>query len=110
MEARMEFKRAWAVYHGDRVLSVHESMATADRTGPYAREVIIAILHDGRVAVLGPVLPSDIRLIPAADIAAKVKRVREATGCGMYDARRALSEVDGDVDAAVERVKRVGLA
>ena len=39
--------------------------------------------------------------------AADVKKLRDATGAGMMDAKRALDEADGDFDDAVEilRVK-----
>lgn len=44
--------------------------------------------------------------IPAAD----VKRLREATGAGMMDAKKALEEAGGDFDAAVEVLRVKGAA
>ena len=35
-------------------------------------------------------------------IAAMVKDLRELTGAGMMDCKKALGETDGDMDAAVE--------
>lgn len=42
--------------------------------------------------------------------AAQVKQLREATGAGMMDCKRALSESDGDVEAAKDLIKKWGLA
>ena len=42
--------------------------------------------------------------------AAQVKALREATGAGMMDAKRALTETDGDMDAAVDWLRTKGLA
>lgn len=42
--------------------------------------------------------------------AADVKRLRDATGAGMMDAKRALQEVDGDFDKAVEVLRVKGAA
>ena len=45
-----------------------------------------------------------------ADIAAKdVKALRDATGAGMMDAKKALQETDGDVDAAKRVLREKGL-
>ena len=44
--------------------------------------------------------------IPAAD----VKKLREMTGAGMMDCKRALEEADGDLDKAVEILRQKGLA
>jgi len=42
--------------------------------------------------------------------AAQVKALRDATGAGMMDCKRALVETDGDFDRAVERLREKGLA
>ncbi len=45
-----------------------------------------------------------------ADVSAKdVKRLRDATGAGMMDAKRALTENDGDFDAAARWLREKGL-
>lgn len=42
--------------------------------------------------------------------AAMVKELRESTGAGMMDAKKALIEVDGDMEAAVDWLRTKGLA
>ncbi len=42
--------------------------------------------------------------------AAMVKELREATGAGMMDCKKALSEADGDMEAAVEVLRKNGQA
>ena len=42
--------------------------------------------------------------------AAMVKELREATGAGMMDAKKALTETSGDFDAAVDWLRTKGLA
>ncbi len=42
--------------------------------------------------------------------AAKVKELREKTGAGMMDAKRALVEADGDMEAAIEALRKKGLS
>ena len=42
--------------------------------------------------------------------AAQVKELREATGAGMMDAKKALTETEGDMDAAVDWLRTKGLA
>ena len=42
--------------------------------------------------------------------AAMVKELREMTGAGMMDCKKALGETNGDIDAAVEVLKRSGAA
>ncbi|SLN60530.1 translation elongation factor Ts [Roseisalinus antarcticus] len=42
--------------------------------------------------------------------AAMVKELRESTGAGMMDAKKALTENDGDMDAAVDWLRTKGLA
>ena len=42
--------------------------------------------------------------------AAMVKQLREATGAGMMDCKRALIEADGDLDRATELLREKGLA
>ncbi len=40
----------------------------------------------------------------------QVKELRERTGAGMMDCKRALEESDGDIDAAVEHLRKAGQA
>jgi len=42
--------------------------------------------------------------------AAEVKKLRDATGAGMMDCKRALSEADGDFDKAIEILRVSGQA
>ncbi len=42
--------------------------------------------------------------------AAMVKELREITGCGMMDCKKALSESDGNMDKAIEFLREKGLA
>ncbi|MBR3041167.1 MAG: translation elongation factor Ts, partial [Eubacterium sp.] len=42
--------------------------------------------------------------------AADVKKLREMTGAGMMDCKKALTETDGDFDGAVEFLRKKGLA
>ena len=42
--------------------------------------------------------------------ASMVKELREATGAGMMDAKKALTETDGDMEAAVDWLRTKGLA
>ena len=42
--------------------------------------------------------------------AGMVKELREKTGAGMMDCKKALSEVNGDIDKAVEFLRKKGLA
>ena len=46
----------------------------------------------------------------AAITAATVKELREITGAGMMDCKKALAETDGDMDKAVEYLREKGLA
>jgi len=46
----------------------------------------------------------------AAITAALVKELREASGAGMMDCKKALTENDGDVDAAIDWLRTKGLA
>ena len=46
----------------------------------------------------------------AAITAAMVKELREMTGAGMMDCKKALAETDGDMDAAVDVLKKSGAA
>jgi elongation factor Ts len=46
-----------------------------------------------------------------SDISAEeVKRLRQRTGAGMMDSKKALQEADGDIDRAVEILREKGLA
>ena len=42
--------------------------------------------------------------------AADVKTLRERTGCGMMDCKKALTEAGGDMDKAIELLREKGLA
>jgi elongation factor Ts len=42
--------------------------------------------------------------------AAMVKELRERTGSGMMECKKALQETDGDIDAAIENMRKSGLA
>ena len=42
--------------------------------------------------------------------AAMVKELREMTGCGMMDCKKALTEADGNMDNAIELLRKKGLA
>ncbi len=42
--------------------------------------------------------------------AAMVKELRQATGSGMMDCKRALAEADGNVEKAIEELRKKGLA
>ena len=42
--------------------------------------------------------------------AARVKELRDKTGAGMMDAKKALTETDGDMDAAIDWLRTKGLA
>ena len=42
--------------------------------------------------------------------AAMVKELRERTGSGMMECKTALQETDGDIDAAIENMRKAGLA
>jgi elongation factor Ts len=42
--------------------------------------------------------------------AADVKKLRDMTGAGMMDCKKALAEAEGDVDAAVELLRKRGIA
>ena len=42
--------------------------------------------------------------------AAMVKQLREKTGAGMMDCKNALAEVEGDVEKAIELLRKKGLA
>ena len=45
-----------------------------------------------------------------ATTAAMVKELRDSTGAGMMDAKKALTETDGDMDAAIDWLRTKGLA
>ena len=42
--------------------------------------------------------------------ASDVKALRERTGCGMMDCKKALSQTDGDMEKAIEILREKGLA
>ena len=46
----------------------------------------------------------------AAFTAQDVKSLREKTGCGMMDCKKALAQADGNMDAAIDFLREQGLA
>ena len=42
--------------------------------------------------------------------AAMVKELRERTGAGMMECKKALTESDGDIDVAIENMRKAGTA
>jgi elongation factor Ts len=46
----------------------------------------------------------------ASFTAADVKKLRELTGAGMMDCKKALDEADGDFDAAIDILRTKGAA
>ncbi|HBH92223.1 MAG TPA: elongation factor Ts, partial [Bacteroides sp.] len=46
----------------------------------------------------------------AAITAAMVKELRESTGAGMMECKKALTEADGDMEAAVDVLRKSGAA
>jgi elongation factor Ts len=51
------------------------------------------------------------RFFPMAEITASlVKELRERTGAGMMECKKALTEANGDIDAAAEALRKSGLA
>ena len=42
--------------------------------------------------------------------AARVKELRDKTGAGMMDCKKALTEADGDLEAAVDWLRKKGLS
>jgi len=42
--------------------------------------------------------------------AAQVKELRERTGIGMMECKKALNETDGDMEKAIEELRKKGLA
>src|SRR3546814_5310512 len=55
--------------------------------------------------------PTNHEVLPMAEITASlVKELRERTGAGMMECKKALTETGGDVDAAAELLRQSGLA
>src|SRR3546814_5436961 len=55
--------------------------------------------------------PPNHEVLPRAEITASlVKELRERTGAGMMECKKALTETGGDVDAAAELLRKSGLA
>ena len=42
--------------------------------------------------------------------AAQVKQLRELTGAGIMECKKALTKTNGDIDAAVEELRKAGAA
>ncbi|HEY9557315.1 MAG TPA: translation elongation factor Ts, partial [Acidimicrobiales bacterium] len=57
-----------------------------------------------------PLPPEDLQGAPMSFTAKDVQALRQATGAGMMDAKRALTETDGDFDAAAKSLREKGLA
>ena len=55
-------------------------------------------------------IPKDFEEAEMAITAAMVKELRETTGAGMMDAKKALTETDGDMEAAIDWLRTKGLA
>jgi len=51
-----------------------------------------------------------LRLQEIAITAGLVKELRERTGAGMMECKKALVEKDGDLEAAIEHMRKSGLA
>ena len=59
----------------------------------------------------GPSVARASTLVAAAAISAKeVKSLRDATGAGMMDCKKALVDADGNVEEAMETLRKKGLA
>src|SRR5215208_665899 len=57
------------------------------------------------------VIPSNERTTQMAEVTASlVKELRDKTGAGMMDCKRALGETEGDIEAAVDWLRKKGLA
>ncbi len=54
--------------------------------------------------------PNEKEILMADFSVADVKKLRERTGAGMMDAKKALSEAGGDIEAAVDALRAKGLA
>src|SRR6187399_1815924 len=58
-----------------------------------------------------PQHPKNSEVTPMAEISASlVKELRERTGAGMMECKKALVENNGDIDAAAEWLRKSGLA
>ena len=53
---------------------------------------------------------NQMRYMEMAVTAAQVKELRERTGAGMMECKKALVETDGDLDTALENLRKSGLA
>merc|ERR1719329_1072518 len=62
-----------------------------------------------RTAAIAPRVPSIVAQAATAD-AKTVKKLRDATGAGMMDCKKALVDNGGDMDAAMEFLRKKGLA
>jgi elongation factor Ts len=73
-------------------------------------DLIFVTMHAG--PILGPALYKPLKRIKpmAAYTAADVKNLRERTGAGMMDCKKALEETGGDIEAAVDALRAKGLA
>ncbi|RWW09154.1 hypothetical protein GW17_00027363 [Ensete ventricosum] len=78
-------------------------------------ETVAAELHDAKAVAGGNISeetdPSDIESSIKATISpALVKQLREETGAGMMDCKKALAETEGDIVKAQEFLRKKGLA
>merc|ERR1719416_315831 len=70
---------------------------------------LMASVATAFVAPSGPVVARRSTGLFAVSVA-QIKELREATGAGMMDCKRVLTEFDGDVEAAAEELRKKGLA
>ncbi len=78
------------VFEGEDAEAVEEAVETVEKNNPF----LTMIQEESKMAVT----------------ASMVKELREMTGAGMMDCKKALSETNGDMDAAVEFLRKNGQA
>jgi len=76
---------------------------------PLALMATMATIATAFVAPSVPVAVRQSTSLSAVSVA-QIKELREATGAGMMDCKKALTEFDGDVEAAAEELRKKGLA
>ena len=92
-----------------------EASATVTAAAPAAAAVVEAVPAKEAAAApaaAAPSTPAPAAAAPAAGgiSAVVVKALREKSGAGMMDCKKALAECGGDVDAAAEYLRKKGLA
>ncbi|CAN1764945.1 Polyprotein of EF-Ts, chloroplastic [Linum perenne] len=116
----MDCKNALSETGGDIIKAQEflrtKGLASADKKASRvtAEGRIGSYIHDNRIGVLIEVnCETDFvsRGAPAAPVsAALVKQLREETGAGMMDCKKALSETGGDLEKAQEYLRKKGLS